>query len=366
MRKLLLPLICIVATGCGIKVGPRNVRQDSVYYNEAIQTGADRQLLLNIVRLRYRDTPSFLDVGVVSASYDFKRSFNNAFETGSVDFPSVGWKPAVGLEYSEKPTTTYNPLTGKSFVEQLLAPIKFDTFLLLNASGWKTERLLRCCIQRMNNVRNATRASGPTPHTEPVYKEFLELAEIFQELDNYDALHIDKKKDEEGKHYYVLHIEENQANPNVMNRFWDILELTPGTYEFYLSRYHGRHHHGNEITIETRSPLSVLYYLSHGVAVPIRDEMSGRVTLTTDQMGNVFDWENVLMDLFSVHSHPLKLKKNCYPSPFVSICYRGSIFYIDDRDLSSKSTFSMLTQLMALQSGCPDQPLLTLPIAPSP
>jgi hypothetical protein len=365
MRKLLLPLICIMATSCGLKVGPHNLRQDAVTYNEAVQKGIDRQLLLNIVRLRYHDNPSFLDIGVVSASYDFKRVFNNQFETGNTDFPSIGWKPTVGLEYSEKPTTTYNPLTGKGFVEQLLTPIRFDTFSHLNASGWRTDRLLRCCIQRMNNVRNAPTATGPTPLEVPEYEEFIELANIFQELDSRDALHIAKKHDKEGKPYYMLQIERSLADPLLMDHFWSHLELNPGTYEFYLTRHHGRQHRGDEITIQTRSPLGVFYFLSHGVNIPISDEMDGRVTLTTDEQGNVFDWNQVLGNLFQVYTHPMKLKKGCPPCQFVSICYRGTVFYIDDRDLSSKSTFSLITQLLALQSGCPEQPLLTLPIGPS-
>lgn len=43
---------------------------------------------------------------------------------------------------------------------------------------------------------------------------------------------------------------------------------------------------------------------------------------------------------------------------------RGSWFYIDDSDLDSKSTFSMLMQLFALQSGNSDgmTPVLTIPV----
>ena len=45
--------------------------------------------------------------------------------------------------------------------------------------------------------------------------------------------------------------------------------------------------------------------------------------------------------------------------------YRGSWFYIDDSDLSSKSTFALLTQLFELQGGdVPSTgPILTLPVA---
>jgi hypothetical protein len=48
----------------------------------------------------------------------------------------------------------------------------------------------------------------------------------------------------------------------------------------------------------------------------------------------------------------------------VAVQYRGSWFYIDDSDLSSKSTFNLLGQLFELQAGEAggSVPLLTLPI----
>jgi hypothetical protein len=48
----------------------------------------------------------------------------------------------------------------------------------------------------------------------------------------------------------------------------------------------------------------------------------------------------------------------------VAVQYRGSWFYIDDADLGSKATFSLLSQLFALQAGkvAGIAPLLTLPL----
>ena len=49
---------------------------------------------------------------------------------------------------------------------------------------------------------------------------------------------------------------------------------------------------------------------------------------------------------------------------YVSIRYRNHWFYIEDNDLNSKSTFSLLVQLYDLQSGDAkgSAPVLTLPI----
>jgi len=362
MRKIAMALICLLATGCSPKIGPMNVQDDSVVYNEAVKRGFDRQLLMNIVRLRYRDTPTFLEVGVVSASYDFKRSASSQFETGSTDITSVGWKPSFGFDYSEKPTTTYQPLQGKGYVDRMLSPVRFDTFLLLNSSGWNTSRLMRCCVQRMNNVKNAPNASGPTPPVVPEYKPFIELADLFHQLDMIDAIHFFKKQDvNSDKPYYVLSVDPDVADLNTMNRIWSLLELDYGTYQFYLTRFAGKKHKGNEIMVETRSPLSILYFLSHGVNVPIVDEMRGRVTMTLEPNGEVFEWGNVLDDLLKVNSIS-DCRKKLRACNQIAVWYRGAMFYIDEDDLGSKSTFSLLSQLMALQTGCPELPVLTLPI----
>jgi len=63
-----------------------------------------------------------------------------------------------------------------------------------------------------------------------------------------------------------------------------------------------------------------------------------------------------LMHIHSSRQEP----KNAY----VAVRYRGNWFYIDDSDLTSKSTFSLLTQLFALQTGeiKSTGPILTLPV----
>lgn len=363
MRKITLTLLCLLATGCSPKVGPVNVSHDSISYNEAVKSGVDKQLLMNMVRLRYRDTPTFLEVGVISSAYDFSRSLSSKFITGTTDVTAIGWEPTVGVSYSEKPTTTYNPLTGKSFVDRLLSPVRFDTVLLLNSSGWRIDRLLRCVVQRMNNIRYAPTASGPTPEQVPQYQEFLQLMDIFVEFENKDAIHLFKKQDAESKKpYYILSIDPNGVDLQLMTRFWEMLELDPGTYQFYLTRFAGKKHGGNEIAIETRSPLGLMYFLSHSVEPPMIDEMCGRVTLTLNEYGEVFDWNRVLTDLMEVKSIPIRKRCQRFPLGAVAVKYRGAYFYIDDSDLHSKSTFSLLAQLLALQTGCPELPVLTLPI----
>ncbi len=113
------------------------------------------------------------------------------------------------------------------------------------------------------------------------------------------------------------------------------------------------------VRVETRSLLGAMFYLSQSVEVPLKDREMGKVTLTKTSSGENFDWQRLTADLIHVQSN------NSHPSQnAVAIKYRGSWFYIDDADLTSKSTFSMLGQIFSLQAGKSKStaPVLTLPV----
>ena len=105
--------------------------------------------------------------------------------------------------------------------------------------------------------------------------------------------------------------------------------------------------------------MGTMFFLSVGVVPPPRDEREGRVTVTLDSNGDRFDWTKVTGDLLIIKSSDSKPEK-----AYTGLSYRGSWFYIDDNHLESKSTFTLLAQLMALQAGDIKLtgPVLTLPV----
>jgi hypothetical protein len=102
-----------------------------------------------------------------------------------------------------------------------------------------------------------------------------------------------------------------------------------------------------------------MYFLSQSVQIPEADLAAGRVTVTTDAAGQPFNWQKVTEGLLTVHSSE-KQPENAA----VAISYRNHWFYIDDSDLDSKSTFSLLGQVFQLQSGNAKSvvPVLTIPV----
>jgi hypothetical protein len=362
MKKIALLLgSSLLLTGCqAAKTGPYNLRHDSISYNRAVQNSTDSQLLLNIVRLRYRDTPTFLQVGVISTAYESTLGVSSEFDFTQItrSTSNVAITPRVNLERKEKPTTTFAPVRGESFVKEFLSPVSLQAMVLLNSSGWKIDRIMRCCVQRLNGVNNAPSASGPTPKYAPDYDKFLELSSLFSELEKEDVIDIIMEKNpDSGQIEVFLYIEEDLADPEIVQRIWELLEVDSGLYKIKLVAYHGKRHRSNEIIVDMRSPLSLLYFLSQSVEVPPEDQMMGKVTLTVDDEGYLFNWDEVLGGIMKIHSGT-----PCNSIASSMVHYRGTYFYIDDSDLESKSTFSLLSQLLALQIKAPELPAIALTI----
>ena len=160
----ILPILfaCLLSSGC--IVGPEALRLSRTKYNESIQVTTDEQLLLNLVRLKYRDSPLFLEVGNVSAQFVFEKSGEivGTINEGPTEFGPDVLRLQGKAGYSEKPTITFTPLQGEDFVQRVLAPLTVEQLLLLSRSGWSLSRVFRIAVQRMNGLDNATTASGPT------------------------------------------------------------------------------------------------------------------------------------------------------------------------------------------------------------
>src|SRR4030095_4773717 len=98
----------------------------------------DGEMLLNLVRLRYNDSPLFLELGSVVAQYGYNAAFNAA---GTAGGGSGGATVGGSLAYSEKPTVTWTPLAGEDFATRMLSPIPLDAIMFFEQNGWRAPRL---------------------------------------------------------------------------------------------------------------------------------------------------------------------------------------------------------------------------------
>jgi hypothetical protein len=113
-----------------------------------------------------------------------------------------------------------------------------------------------------------------------------------------------------------------------------------------------------DIYVATRSVLSAMLFASRGIDIPVQHYQEGLVAPPpTDEDGQPFYWPEVTDGLFHVHVSKRKPKDS-----FVAVKYRDYWFYIAADDLTSKSTFDLLLEMLNVQvaPGVATAPILTL------
>jgi hypothetical protein len=165
----LMALIIFMSYGCA-QYGPNHIKSERSSYNQAIQKTNNEQLILNLVRLKYRDNPLFMEVSNLASQFTIQ---NKIGLTTKLQAEATGvFTPNSDVYIEERPTISYSPLHGESFVKGVLTAVSLKSVVLLFNSGWSIERIFKLCIQRLNNLKNAPSASGPTPKIAPNTDQF--------------------------------------------------------------------------------------------------------------------------------------------------------------------------------------------------
>ncbi|GJL78043.1 MAG: hypothetical protein NPINA01_10320 [Nitrospinaceae bacterium] len=346
--------LALVLTGCS-GLGPSTLKGNRYSYNTTIQRSNDQQLLLNLVRLKYRDTPYFLQVNSVAAQFKFRA--NGGADATLQDGVKGIFGFSAGASVEENPTVSYSPLQGEQSIQRFLSHIHMQNIYLLTRSGWRFDRILRVCLERLGDLKNAPTASGPTPDIAPVYEGFAEAASLIRKLQLKGA-HTLSLGATENTPELIFQFEKKDKSLPELQKLNALFGLPADNLRFVLTN-HPSPDNPQQIRVETRSLLGVMYFLSHATNAPEEDRTSGKVTLTRDSSGKPFSWADVTGDILQVRSQSHRPAQAA-----ISVYYRGNWFYIDDSDLQSKSTFSLLSQIFSLQSGNAKDmgPQLTLPL----
>ena len=355
---LLLFTMTFTTMGC-FNIGPHAMKNEWLKYNNVISNIEDQQNLLNLVKLRYNDSPKMLAVTNINSQLLLGSEDSGMSYSFSEGATPLGNRFSFFLfpKYEDKPTITYQPLQGEKFVKNILEQISLDVLMLLNNSGWSVERIFRLCIQDINGIRNAPGASGPTPDYAPEYKDFLAVAELMRTLQRQNFINLNYELIDVESTLVLSFAEEALELPETL-KLIEMLRLIPNKTDYPLV-INVMDHNPNHVSIRTRSVMGILYLLSQSVEVPQEDVRKGKLTTTKYADGRPFYWSDLFSNLFQIKSSSEK------PSDaFVRIKYRGSWFYIDDTDVESKRTYSLFSQIFAIQAGKikVERPTLTLPI----
>lgn len=363
----LLSLAALAALGGCTSIGVGTILRDRPAYNEVIADTWKQQTLLNIVKLRYFDTPTFLDVSSVISSYQLQGEVG--FEREFFPRAPADTNRTFGLSgtYTDRPTISYAPLTGERFVNNLLRPIPPQAVFAMIMSGHQADFIFRAAVRAINDVYSHTAAPSRAKSEDP---DFSRVVEALQRMQRVGAL--------------GMRVEEARANPESVapalrgervrreHVTWvffrdtrdegtradaallrSALGLAADAKEFRLT-FGALRNEGNEIALFTRSILEILVELSAGVEVPADHVAQGRVRAIAAMSGD------------NAHGYPVARVRVSTERPedaFCAVFYRHHWFWIDDRDLSSKRvlTFLKLFSSIAETGVAPHLPVLTVP-----
>ena len=338
-----LLIVLGIPAGC-TSTGPDVLSLEHGLYNNALHQSRSEQLLLNIVRLHYRELPQFLTVSAINSRFEFER------QAGAVTQLESGMSTPVDiagrLTWSENPTITYVPLRGQSFVTEVLSPVTPATLALIANSGWAVDRLFRLSVQRLGGLPNAPSASGPTPFSVPEYAQFLDTIRRLRELQRGDALYLRAATTDDGESVMVMQVTPAGLGTDQYAAIAEVLGPADPSGRWLLAGPGVMPEQAHRVQIETRSFLSMLYYLGHGVHAPRNHIERGLVTQTSDNEGNPFDWQLLMGGLFEVNSSSARPR-----DADVAVSYRGTWFSIHEADLESKTSFALAQIMLALKSG---------------
>lgn len=400
------------ASGCSL--GPRALERTRLPYNEAVKVTTEEQLLLNIVRLRYTDSPSSLGVTTIAAQFELQRNlqltpFFAAAGSGSGnDIRSFSnLLPQAQLNTADRPTISLTPLDDGEFTRRLFTPLSLDGTIYLAKTTWPIATVFRLYLENMNWVPNAQLASGPTPKQVSPFADFLRGIEAMQVLQVRGQIVFGTEERSEklsgplpaaaitARDVVEAAKNGHEYRPDVKGDTWSLVKrgqfpvlhvdpqalALPETLEFVrtfrlkpgLTKYDVTVETLNpfpstypaegvtNLDLETRSLLQALYFVSHGVDIPPEHVERSLARMTLDDNGQVFDWQEVMHGLFRVCWAKGPKRPPC---AHVAVQYQGYWFYIDETDQDTKTTFSLLMELSRLELTAKTGvgPLLTLPL----
>jgi hypothetical protein len=341
-----LAMIGGTLAGCR-SVGPDSVSEDRYNYSNAIAESWKRQALLNIVKLRYYDLPTYVTVGQVVAGYQMEYSAGIGSELHWRSAVDTFVGPQVGAHYTDRPTITYTPMTGAKFHAALLTPISPEAIFAAIQSGITADMMLGLCINSVNGLQNENIFTGHYQSASPEFTRFLEL---MHHLQRSGIICFRMEHTEDNKKVPTLDIWEEGISADTASQikeFRKILRLNPDIHKYRIT-YGTVVSNDTDIVIHTRSILSVCNTMALHVDLPDQDISSGK----------------------AAHGIPPEIPNKIHfisgpdkpENAFVAIKYRDAWFWIEDTDLHTKQAFSFLMLLftMANTSGEDNAPVLTI------
>jgi hypothetical protein len=411
---LLLPF----AAGCVL--GPAALRKTHGRYHDAVKQVQDEALLRNLLRLRYTEALSTLDIASITAQFEADASaearpfFGTPNPAGTDIFRTfTRILPDVSVSGADRPTISLQPSDESQEITRFLRRLNAENFAFFVESGVSPTYLALLWFDSINRVNNAPaiRKSNLLDAEIRDYAAFRRSVELLEHLERSKIVQFVVREPfepvgrpvaaervsqsdqlaavKEGMEYHdgtslgtlVLVRRERSLRLKInglaedcppLIEFCGLLNLEPGLREYELIVGEADPFPATfppppraQIVLEPRSTFEALIYMSHGVTVPAEHLEQGLVRQTVLPDGQLFDWAELTRGVFQVqHVKQLHRPDHAY----VAVQFKGYWFFIDDRDHNSKMAFNQVYHLSRLDLAVPGarlertRPVLTLPI----
>lgn len=347
-QRFTILILFALLTGC-TSLGPSTVARDRFDYTTSVADSWKRQMLLNIVKIRYGDAPIFLDVASIINQYSLEGELNASF--GWQFPPSGSNNQRVGGygRYYDRPTITYTPLTGEKFARNLMTPVAPATVMSLVEGGYPIDMVFRILVHSVNGIQNSF---GGTARMRKADPEFYTLLEDLRKNQASGAVALRVKKTEnQGTLIMVFRKKADKETEETAKKIRQLLGLRESAGEFRVV-YGSAPTSDEEIAMLTRSIIEILTDISSTIEVPPEHISDQRVTPTMDPEG-----EGIKGPMIRIFCSKVKPGDD-----FAAVPYRDRWFWIDDRDYRSKKLFSFLMFVMTLTEtgGKEGAPIVTI------
>lgn len=353
LNKSVAAFALAVLAACSTQ-GPAHLRSDPQRYAEAFREAEKNQVLDNIIRFRYNDPPSFIELTQIVSGYTIRSSASVGIDVLNI-FKSP--ETTIGADgtvtFEDRPTLTYRPVRGREMVQEFLLPVDPANVLSVIQAGWPPDLVMSALVQGLNHVQNAI-VFGT--NRRPADPEFTRVVELFNALLGAGVIEfrVKQRTDDKGKvtNTTLMWLEtpsELDKNRQLLDELRHLLRLSPNVKEFEVE-FARVPKNENTLAIRTRSLFQAMAGYAGTLSLPQADIAAGRAWPP-------FGDASTAMPNLTVKFGPER------PSDYFASMTRGATwFWIDDTDLESKRVLSFLVILVALTDfgQGPPNPSLTI------
>lgn len=347
IASLACALALLFVVGCK-SIGPATVQRDRMHYSTAVADSWKEQLLLNIVKSRFADAPAFLEVASVVSGYSLETGVSLG---GQLSPPSARGDTfaagGVAGKFTDRPTISYSPMTGERYARSLISPVPLEALMFVVQGGAPADFVLGLMVQSIEGHHNFRLFAGQFQAADPEFTQLLQLLRALQQA-NASESEITRagERVEVGLRFHPIPathtglVEQMAAVRSLLGipAQLDRVEVVFGTLNPDPAL----------IAIRTRSLMQIMSTLGAGVQIPL-DHPSHESAVPLDPA-------------LAPRGFTVRSSKEKPAEAFVAVPYEGLWFWIDRRDLPSKTTLATVTLLFNfLEGGSKASPVLTIP-----